>query len=217
MGGGERGERSEVRERSEREGKRGSEERREKREGEGERRERRVWARKGNQGTQKHAISDAFLVFDGKGKREGRWWWSGRMPNTKNAPEAARFWCSREGGAGGEVETCRTCPHVLRVLVRGNTRNTPKQACFSCSRGWGMLGGLIFISEIYIIKKGGITLYVPPVPFPCSLGPPLAVLRVSVTFAQFRAVVIFFSRRCIGCWQRDMSSWWCRFTLAVVS
>ena len=77
---------------------RGERERREERE------RRRVWARKGNQGTQKRAVLDMFLVFDGKGKREGRWWWSGRMPNTKNAPEAARFRCSREGGAGGEVE-----------------------------------------------------------------------------------------------------------------
>ena len=60
-------------------GRRGGErERREKREGEGEREEesvaRRVWARKGIQGTQKRAVLGAFLVFNGKGKQEERWW-----------------------------------------------------------------------------------------------------------------------------------------------
>ena len=60
--------------------------------------------REGKRGERKCAVLGAFLVFDGMGKQEGRWWWSGRMPNTKNAPKAACFQCSREGGAGGEVE-----------------------------------------------------------------------------------------------------------------
>ena len=79
--GGENGRRERGRREGRERGERRERERGEKREGEGERRERRrVWARKGNQGTQKCAVSDEFLVFYGKGKREGRWWWSGRMP-----------------------------------------------------------------------------------------------------------------------------------------
>ncbi len=40
-------------------------------------------------------------------------------------------------------------------------------------------------------------------PLPCSLGPPLAVLRVSVAFSVTSTRCgRFFSRRCVGRWRR---------------
>ena len=110
-GVGVRGEKWRERETREWE-KRGVGERGEREWVEGERRE---WAKKGNQRTQKRAVSGAFLVFGGNGKREGRWWWSGRMPNTKtrrfghvlgvreDGVGMGMWWCSREGGADGQV------------------------------------------------------------------------------------------------------------------